>query len=136
MAKFLLLLSLLFLATALPAQPPAPAPAPAPSQPTPPFLDEPHHWQIHDEDGEMPLEITAEYRGKVGAAEVYDLTITGKDADGDPYSCWAVAFDYSYGMAIEVYNGDSGLWTTWVWQGDHYEKVGGTASVRTYHPVY
>lgn len=135
--KLLLALSLLFSVAVLPAQPtpPTPPPAPAPA-PAPPYLDEPDHWQIHDERGETPMRIDAELVASNDVCDVYYLTISGTTRDGVPVSNWAMAYDWNNGQEIQVYNNDSGLWTVWEWRGDHYEKVGGTANQRTYHPVY
>lgn len=135
--KLLLVLSLVFAGALLPAQPPPPTPPPSPVLEPPPFLDEPDHWQIHDEIGSTSMKIVAEYVGTndVGV-DVYDLTITGTDRNGNPISSWAVAYDWNNGEDIMVYNGDSELWTTWAWRGDHYEKLGGTAAKRRYRPVF
>lgn len=136
--KLLLALSLLFSVAVLPAQPPSPTPPPAPAPaPAPPYLDEPDHWQIHDEIGSTRMKIVAEYVGTDDdGTDVYELTITGTSREGHPISSWAVAYDWDNGENIQVYNGDSELWTTWVWRGDHYEKLGGTQHKRSYHPVY
>jgi hypothetical protein len=125
--KLLLVLSLLFSFTLVSAQSPQPS--------APPLLDAPDHWQIHDGSGPMHLEIRAEYMGNDGISDIYYLTITGT-VGGQPYSSWAIALDATEGETLQVHNGDSGRWTSWEWDGDHYDKVGGTANRRSYYPVY
>lgn len=122
-----LLLSLLA-STAIAQEPPAPTPEP-------PYLDEPDHWEIHGPNGATGFEFTAEYWYSDEWCDVYVLEITG-EVNGQPYSNVAVVFDCGDGTTLDVWNGDSGNWTTWVWRSDHYKKQGGTNNVRTYHPVY
>lgn len=135
--KLLLVLSVLFSLAVLPAQPqpPTPTPPPAPAPASPPYLDEPAHWQIHDERGATRMRVEVEYGHNNGWADVYYLTYTGVDRNGNPISSWAVAYDWNDGQDIQVYNGDSGLWTTWEWEGDHYVKVGGTENRRSFYPI-
>jgi hypothetical protein len=110
------------------------ASAPRPTS-APPYLDGPSYWKIHNESGAMELRIDVQFVGNDGISDVYDLTITGT-INGQPYSSWAVAYDSTNGQVLNVYNGDSGLFTEWVWKEDHYEKRGGTPSRRAYYPVY
>lgn len=134
--KLLLALSLLFSVAVLPAQPPPPTPPPTPAPVRPPYLDTPNRWQIHDERGATRMRIDVVYVGHNGFADVYDLTISGFDRQGNPISNWAMAFDWNEGQDIQVYNNDSGLWTIWEWHEDHYVKVGGTEFQRSYYPIY
>lgn len=111
------------------------ASAQSPLPTSPPHLDAPKYWQIHNETGPMDLKIKAEYMGNDGVADMYYLTVTGT-LNGQPYSSWAIAMDATDGQLLQVYNGDSGRWTGWDWNGDHYDKFGGTANRRSYYPVY
>lgn len=130
------LMSLFLLAAAATAQdPPTPQPQPAPVSTPPPFLDEPDHWDIHGPDGSIGIEIRAGFWYGDLTCDVYWLEITG-EVNGKPYYSFGIAIDCGDGTEIEVYNGDSGNWTTWEWENDHYKKVGGTSHVRTYHPIY
>jgi hypothetical protein len=125
--KLLLAFALLFSITPTPAQ--------SGNETPPPLLDAPDHWQIHDGNGPMDLEIHAEFVCSDGFTDFYYLSITGT-LGGQPYSSWAIAQDSTGGQTLDVYNGDSELWTQWEWKGDHYDKVGGTANRRSYYPVY
>lgn len=55
------------------------------------------------------------------------------DADGEVVGV-GLAVDYWDGSVIDVWGDDSGLWTEWQWEGDHYTKVGGTKHKRDFYP--
>jgi len=109
--------------------------ATAQSETPPPLLDAPHHWQVHDGNGAMDLQMEAEFHSSDGFTDVYYIVVTGT-INGQPYESWAIALDSGDGTVLQVYNGDSELWSEWHWKGDHYDKVGGTANRRSYYPVY
>jgi len=98
-------------------------------------LDAPDSWDIHGPNGSTGFEFTAEFWFNDGWCDVYILDITG-EINGQPYHQIGLVFDCGDGTELDVWNGDSNTWTTWVWQTDHYKKVGGSAHQRTYHPVY
>ncbi|MFT4513099.1 MAG: hypothetical protein ACI89X_001060 [Planctomycetota bacterium] len=103
--------------------------------PPPPELDAPDHWEIHGPEGATGFEFTADYWYNDGWCDVFVLEITG-EIDGEPYSSVSIAWNCGNGESLDVWNEDSGNTTTWEWEGDHYNKVGGTSNTRTYHPVY
>jgi hypothetical protein len=101
----------------------------------PPLLDAPDHWQVHDANGAMDLRMDVMFLCSVNGEDYYDIAVTGT-INGQPYSSWAIAIDRGTGEVLDVYNGDSETWTEWHWNGDHYDKVGGTPNRRSYYPVY
>lgn len=106
-----------------------------PAQDGPPYLDTPEHWQVHNANGAMDLEMRAELVSSDGSLDVYYLTVTGT-VNGQPYESWAIAMDATDGQSLSVYNGDSEQWVEWRWNDDHYDKIGGTAARRSFYPVY
>jgi len=128
MHKLLSVFLLALITSAVTAQvPPQP-------QTRPPAMDEPDHWEIHGPNGATGFEFTGEFWFNDGVCDVYLLEITG-EVNGQPYNKIAIVFDCGNGSILDVWSEDSGNWVTWVWQGDHYKKVGGTSHTRTYHPV-
>ncbi len=105
-----------------------------PTTTPPPYLDDPEYWAIHGPNGDLGFEIRAEYLYSDGLADVYYLVITG-EVNGRPYSSWGIAVDGLDGQVLNVYTADSQNWVEWHWDADHYDKVGGTAAQRSYHPV-
>lgn len=101
----------------------------------PPYLDSPDHWDVHGPNGDLKYDLKATYWfTDEQDCDWYTFEITGKGPNG-PFVSTGLAIDCTDGKTLDVWNGDSGNWVTWEWQGDHYEKVGGTANERTFHPA-
>ena len=98
-----------------------------------PRLDEPLFWEIHGPDGKLPYTIQVEWLGEIGGEELWALDIY---MNGNVVTVSYALVDPWDLSVIDVFNGDSHNWVEWVWEEDHYKKVGGTANVRTFHPVY
>lgn len=115
--------------------------AQSPTPPTPvqgPPLMDSCKWEIRDGNDE-PIGYHAEYEivgfdPWTGAVEyrfrVFN-TRTGEDTGGYGY-----AYDPGFGgYVLDVWSSDSGLNYEMHWDGDHYDKVGGSSAVRSYHPM-
>jgi hypothetical protein len=113
-----LFLSVLFaLTTAVRAQ----------SQP-PIALEDVGYFEIHDENGDLGMTIEVEQTGNG------EFELQAFDADGTPFANPSTATYMAEGLYL-VQNGDSGNETWWLWEGDHYTKIGGTRFHREFHPV-
>lgn len=101
----------------------------AQAQCLPPRLDDPQSWEIHNEDGPMGLQIHVEYLYSYDNVDVFELTCNGVTSTAyQEFSEDGTTCD------VDVLNGDSGNWTEWHWQGDCFEKVGGTHHQRWFYP--
>ena len=118
-----ILATILFLIAAMPL---------ARAQGGPPLLDDPDYWQIHDQNGPIPYTIKVELIGYLGDLEWWEFVVYKDGAYVD--WCWAFVDPWDL-TGFDVYNHDSRKWTEWIWNDDHYDKVGGTSSVRKYYPV-
>ncbi|MCR9246089.1 MAG: hypothetical protein NXI31_13740 [bacterium] len=105
----------------------------------PPALDDPLHWEIHGPDGSLGMNIEVELLFSEGNVDVF-LMATEVIIDGEPVVFISYAFQEWFEnetqCEVDVLNGDSGNWTEWHWQGDHFQKVGGTQHQRFFYPIY
>lgn len=104
--------------------------AQTPQQVPPPPLDG-QPWDIHSPRGDMGLDIKIEFWFNDGWCDYYTMEIC--DAQGNVLGVGLIE-DCGDGTELDVWSDDSGLWYKWKWKGTHYEKVGGSAAKRTYHP--
>lgn len=102
----------------------------------PPALNGPAAWVIHNEAGPMVYEIViAGWYPDFALGMIVYLTDTIDTTTGK-----VVGHGINYvpmegdGTTTYSWSDDSGLWSRWVWAGDHYNKVGGSPAVRSYWP--
>ncbi len=103
----------------------------AKAQCLPPRLDDAQSWEIHDENGPMGISFEVEYLYSYDNVDVYRMTCMGVES-----TAYQEYDENGISCGVEVLNGDSGNWTEWTWQGDCYEKVGGTSHQRWFYPNY
>ena len=103
----------------------------------PPLLTEPRAWVVHNERGPMPyeIEITFGYPDLLLGCWVYwnrckDTNTQEVVSEGVTYA----PMDGN-GATLHSWSSDSQLWSRWVWNRDHYDKVGGSEHVRSYWPA-
>lgn len=93
-------------------------------------LSAPAHWEIHDQNGPIGvnLYVLASYEGV--HVFMFAGEIRGQEIWGEGVA------SHQSGGGYSVWSSDSGNETQWVWDGDHYDKVGGTSAIREFHPVW
>ena len=115
----------------------ATAQGPTPSQAPPPALDS-CNWQIHN-GSNQPMGYHVEFE-LVGisplGSKIYTFRVieTRTGEDTGIYGA-ASTKPNGFGYALDVWSSDSGNTYGWQWDGNHYDKVGGTSAVRSYHPM-
>lgn len=103
----------------------------------PPAIQDPRAWSVHDQNGPTTYEIRVDiyYPDFVLGHWVYVTTSvdtsTGRDVGGGVV---LVPIDGD-GKTCHAWSDDSGLWSRWVWDRNHYDKVGGSPATRSYHPA-
>ena len=108
---------------------------PPPQQNQPPALDS-SSWEIRDGNGNA-IGYHVEWHlltiDPMGNKHYVGRVI--KTATGEYTGVHAFATSMMGGRVNAVWSSDSGQWCQWKWDGDHYDKVGGSNHVRSYHKM-
>ena len=122
-----LLISALFLLMTAPAalaQPPL-------CGPPPPYIDEPLHWEVHDENGPMGYTLHVTDTMPLEGATLYFMEAR---AGNGAVLGTAMIFEYG-GCTVTAVDGNTGNIVEWTWEADFFSWSDGVKQ-RYFHPVW
>jgi hypothetical protein len=106
------------------------------AQDEPPPVDGPSHWEVHDENGPKNFDITVRLGFVDQFGFRYFLTQCRRAGTGELLASGILIEPPAGARGVcQSWSDDSELWSEWHWDGDNYDKVGGSPAVRSYHPA-
>ncbi|MCB9885912.1 MAG: hypothetical protein H6838_10485 [Planctomycetes bacterium] len=104
------------------------------AQNQPPAVDS-CNWQVHDQNGPIQYEIIVilAYTDALGIK--YYVTGVKDQTNNEIVSNGYIVEFPGNTRVLSAYSGDSQMWMEWHWNVNHYDKVGGTAAIRSYYPM-
>lgn len=100
--------------------------------PPPPYMDEPLHWEVHDENGPMGYDIHVTESWTLEGMTAYFIEAR---AGGGAVLGTGMILDDGNGCTVTAFDDNTGNVVEWTWEADYYSWSNGTKQ-RYFYPIW